>query len=292
MSKIIVNISRAYIYHIAEGISVTISQHNGGTPTFEQLWASPDEAKKLDIYYREAINDLERSLTKWIYESSGQFDLTQDGTDYTLQLRMNMHWPDNLQGLLRNKVQDYLVHAVTAGWLNDFAGLDIKQDFKAIATQDLSDIRSIIYERRYAFDTSYRNEDGTNKHSDDEMPPYCGDKYLRHRDNDIVDTRSDYTDWSGTGIAFRRGKGCPPPPFTKDPRIPDNLTHPNYPHFHCDGVDWTDKDLYNEEASNQYVNGDVGQETIPSGLPNMTDSFERDDYHDTPEGMFEPNNQP
>lgn len=289
MSKITVTIQRSAIYHIAEGISVSISQHNGGTPTYEQLWASPDESKKLDIYYREAISDLERQLTRWLQQASGQFDLTQNGTDYTLTLSVSRFWPKRLQGLLENKVQDYLVHAVTAGWLNDFAGLELKQDYKAMAGQDLLDIRSVIYKRDYSFRTGYRNEDNVTRIGNDELPPYCKEKNLRHRDNDIVDVHTDHTDWSGAGILYHdqpqsspppfcgrlipRGvsihhqpcRPCPPPPpctpvafspAEKDPRIPDNPTHPNYPPIHADGIEWDDKALYDSEKEEHYVNND------------------------------------
>ena len=115
MSKVTVNITKSNIYSIAEGISVSISQHNGGVPSYEQLWASPDESRKLDIYYREAISDLERHLTEWLQQSSQQFDLTESSGDYVLTLTMSEHWPATMQGLLTNKIQDYLVHAVTAG---------------------------------------------------------------------------------------------------------------------------------------------------------------------------------
>jgi hypothetical protein len=396
MSKVTITITRQHIYSIAEGISATISQHNGGSPTFEQLWASADEAVKLDIYYREAISDLERHLTEWLQQSSSQFNLTQDGTNYTLILNMNPHWPATMQGLLANKIQDYMVHAVTAGWLNDFQGLEIKQDYQALASQDVVDIRGIIYLRAFNFDESQRSADGSTKdggsslnpsdrqsdssvkdggsslnpsdrqsdssvkdgssvltpsdrsadgttkaepdsltpssrQSDtDKEPPllrpetsyrrkdnvtkrdndkkFCLPKNIRHRDNDIVEHHDDWTDWSGTGIAFRdrmptRPAGCgiaarpphplhqtgcivdqpsprvdngkgytpspfeerpvgcgssatpPPPPPHKDPRIPDNPSHPNYPPIYADGIDWSDRDLYDAEGSEHAING-------------------------------------
>lgn len=64
--KIEITISRKGVMGITEGISVTIAQHNGGMPSFDQLWASDSEAPKLDIYYREGISDLERRLEKWL----------------------------------------------------------------------------------------------------------------------------------------------------------------------------------------------------------------------------------
>ena len=400
MAKLTIQITRQDIYHIAEGVSVTISQHNAGVPTYEQLWASPDESRKLDIYYREAISDLEKKLHEWIDNSSSQFDLTTDSGNYSLVLNMNRYWPTRLEGLLKNKVQDYIVHAVTAGWLNDFDGLNVKLDYQTIAIQDLTDIRDIVCQRAFNFDTTERSEetdakptpDGitpdarkeeTNakptpdnitpdarksetdakhtpdaltpdarksetdaKHTpdtltpdarksdtvrytpglespagfrrkdtvvkvnNDDIPPYCKPKHLRHRDNDIVEHHDDWTDWSGTGIAFRdrmlphhdpdfpklpplppvaplpqagygvstssprvhRNMGytpsrvpprpCPAPPpcppagrvpcgspARKDPRIPDDPTHPNYPPIKSDGVGWTDMPLYDEAGS-------------------------------------------
>ena len=163
MSKVTISIDRQKVYAIAEGISVTISQHNAGTPTFEQLWASESESKKLDIYYREAVSDLERRLMEWLSESSGQFDLSADGDNYTLELLMNRFWPQKLEGLLGNKIQDYLVHSVTAGWLNDFDGLTVKQDYQAMAAGDLLDIRLIIYQRDFSYLESARADDTETK---------------------------------------------------------------------------------------------------------------------------------
>ncbi len=291
MPKITFNIIKVAVYSIAEGISVSIAQHNGGTPTYEQLWASPDESRKLDIYYREAISDLEKSLTKWLVSSSAQFNLAQAGDNYTLSLFLNPNWPATLEGLLANKIQDYLVHAVTAGWLNDFTGLEIKQDYQAMAANDLSDIRDIICKRFFHFFTGYRKEDDVNKQGDDDTPPYCREKNLRHRDNAVIDTHSDYTDWSGTGIAYRdqmphsehaplemagckvqnpsrrvaHGRGYTPSPIDKMPAkhpappckrpcAPDNPTHPNYPPIHTDGKEWSDKEFYNEDREERYIN--------------------------------------
>ena len=233
-----INITRANVYHIAEGISVIISQHNGGTPTFEQLWASPDEAQKLDIYYRDAVGDLERRLMKWVSQSHGQFDLTADGTDYTLTLTLSEHWPTRLDGLLKNKVQDYLVHSVTAGWLNDFAEITNKADYQAMSAQDIDDIIDIICMRNYAFAESARGSDSADKDipddisadqrgedTDKDIPtPYreagrrrrdnarksgLDDKPImarnrtnRHQDDAMVDTRRDYTDMSGTDLGY------------------------------------------------------------------------------------------
>ena len=152
---------------ITEGISVTIAQHNGGTPSFEQLWASDSESPKLDIYYREGISDLERRLEKWLQESSAQFDLQATGEDYTLRLNVSRSWPKRLEGLLKNKVQDYLVHTVTAGWLNDFDGITVKQDYQSMAAQDLDDIVYIVGLKSFGFAEQARAEEEGKSITDD-----------------------------------------------------------------------------------------------------------------------------
>ena len=370
MVTITISISKTKIYHIAEGISAMISQHNGGVPSYELLWASSDESKKLDIYYREAISDLERRLMIWGFISSSQYDLTQDADDYSQTIQQSPHWPQRLKGLLDNKIQDYLVHAVTAGWLNDFQGLDVKQDYQAMATQDLEDINAILMMRGFDFQESqrgedpnekpdgnftapenrrvdtnvkaedgglnpdsrrvdtnikaedgglnpnerkadtekampglypeagYRRKDNVTKLSNDDIPPYCKPKNLRHRDNDIVEKHPDWTDWSGSdyqaldrprqSVRVMHGMGYTPNPYDerpvppvcpvisecpdgsacchsvaaphptkphpKDPRIPDNPTHPNYPPITTDGVNWSDDELYDAEGSEHYIN--------------------------------------
>lgn len=157
--KIKVSISRKSVMGLVEGISLTISQHNGGTPSMQQLWASDAESPKLDIYYREAIGDLERKLTDFLVESSAQFDLQAEGEDYTLNLNVAASWPKRMQGLLGNKVQDYLVHSVTAGWLNDFEGVSVKQDYEEMAAKDMEDIRYIVEMKNFAFTEHERQEE-------------------------------------------------------------------------------------------------------------------------------------
>nr|WP_298672930.1 hypothetical protein [uncultured Prevotella sp.] len=154
-----VTISRKSVMGLVEGISVTISQHNGGTPSFEQLWASDSESPKLDIYYREAISDLEKALSHYVVTSTAMFDLQALGSDYVLQLKLADTWSDKLTGVLKNKIQDYLVHAVTAGWLNDFDGLTIKQDYQAISTQDIEDIKYLCRQKAFSFTEHQRTGD-------------------------------------------------------------------------------------------------------------------------------------
>ena len=325
-----ISITRQKIFSIAEGISVTISQHNGGTPTYEQLWASADEARKLDIYYREAVADLEKSLMRWVAQTSGQFDLSANGTDYQLVLIMNRYWPSRLEGLLDNTIQNYLVHAVTAGWLNDFEGLSVKADYVGMAAQELIGIREIILQRSYGFERSeraddcdekespdsieasergsdgtekespdsvgagarkadkgkdtfalpfearYRKEDNVRKNGDDRLPPLARRCTARHRDNAPVRKHQDWTDMSGTGIAYGMKPGIPPvtrpmmgtgftPPHKpkiykprppKRPPLAPNAHRLEAPMPDCNmqTIDWQNPDHYNKEREEKFIN--------------------------------------
>lgn len=247
MAALTIQITRADIFSIAEGISVTISQHNGGVPTYEQLWASASEARKLDIYYREAVGDLEQRLMDWAQSTHSQFSLTATGDNYTLTLAMSPYWPTRLEGLLKNKVQDFFVHAVTAGWLNDFDGLTVKNDYSLMGAADLTAIVDIIRKREFNFTESERGDNPDQKEDSDHisagdraddsdkdtfiLPREAGSRRKddvtkessdpaerprlarpcmdRHVDNDTVIHPKDWTDWSGTGIAYR---DCMPKP--------------------------------------------------------------------------------
>lgn len=329
-----VNITRAKVYAIAEGISVTISQHNGGTPTYEQLWASEDEARKLDIWYREAVSDLERRLMRWVANSTGQFDLTAEGNDYTLTLTLHSLWATRLVGLLDNKIQDYLVHSVTAGWLNDFEGLSVKLDYKTMAAQDVDDIIDIICMKDFHFaeasrkndasskdptdieadqrqsdsskdkallgtEAGYRRTDTAKKIGMDDRPPLTRERNDRHKDDATIDTRRDYTDMSGTGIAYRNGEiyhhdacqqlsrpmmGMGYTPSPKHPPMPELPTEkpalepelyeeppmhavpPKFaplPDYYATGKGWSDEDDYDEESEERFINSHVcGQHTL------------------------------
>lgn len=153
--KITIDIRKTSVMGIVEGMTVILSQHNGGSPSFEQLWAAPSEQAKLDISYREAVNDLETKLTKWLDKSSSQFDLQHDGDDYRLSLILSNRWNSQLYGLLCNKLQDYLVHYILNGWLTTFDGVQFP-DYLSQAQQDATDIERILLEQDLSFDAFAR----------------------------------------------------------------------------------------------------------------------------------------
>lgn len=146
---------------VVEGLTATIAQHNQEVD-FQTIWASDSEEGKLDIHYREAVNDLENELTKWLAATSTQFDLQALAGNLMLQLKVQDFWPPKLSGLLSNQIQNYLVHAVMAGWLGDFP--DIKTaDYAGMGASDLGTIKELLLKREFLFEEIARHEDSVAK---------------------------------------------------------------------------------------------------------------------------------
>ena len=160
MENMTINITRANVLHVVEGITATIAQHNEGVPTFEQLWASVSESKKLDIWWRDGIIDLEDNLMKFANSTSAQFNLTADGTDYTLTLTKPDRWSNKLTGLLANKIQYYLAHVVLAGWLSDFKDVTAP-DYTELAANDMKSILNVLLYRDLDFTEAEHRTDST-----------------------------------------------------------------------------------------------------------------------------------
>ena len=202
-------ISRGSVMHIVEGISATIAQHSGGETEFEKMWASANDAAKLDIWWRSAINDLEMNLRQHVAATTDKFDLQQIGKDYRLTLNLNRYWDDKLTGVLDNKIQEYLVNSVIAGWLSDFR--DIKApDYTAMASGAIADISQIILYRKLVFAEATRATDAAKEvgtagsaesvaraedAAKDTSSSAKASGSERIKDNAEVRIRHDYTDW-------------------------------------------------------------------------------------------------
>lgn len=161
MKTITINIIKKSVMGVVEGLTATIAQHNPEVD-FQTIWASDSEEGKLDIHYREAITDLENELTKWLAATSTQFDLQALAGNLMLQLKVQDFWPPKLSGLLSNQIQNYLVHAVMAGWLDDFT--DIKTtDYAGMGASDLGTIKELLLKREFLFEEIARHEDSVAK---------------------------------------------------------------------------------------------------------------------------------
>lgn len=146
---------------LVEGISATIAKHNPEVD-FQTIWASDSEEPVLDIHYREAITDLENFLARFTSETSGLFDLQAQADDFSISIRTMSNWPPRLSGVLSNLVQNYLAHAMVAGWLSDFP--DIKTtDYAGMGVKDLDDIKEILLKKNFCFKEVARHGDEDSK---------------------------------------------------------------------------------------------------------------------------------
>ena len=205
MIKTTITIEKSKVLHIVEGLSGTISQHNAGVPTFEQLWASPSDSKKLDIWLRDALLDLEESLMKWMQSTHEQYTLTADEGDLSIELQLNDHWSEKLTGLLANRLQYYFVHAVLAGWLGDLDGVKAP-DYRELATTDLKGIMNVLLYRELVVTEEDRHQDTESKDTGGGV----GDSGDRHEDGDQkhpVDMDADNKDRSKDSEGKDAGAG-------------------------------------------------------------------------------------
>lgn len=152
---------------LVEGISATIAKHNPEVD-FQTIWASDSEEPVLDIHYREAITDLENFLARFTSETSGLFDLQAQADDFSISIRTMSNWPPRLSGVLSNLVQNYLAHAMVAGWLSDFP--DIKTaDYGGMGVKDLDDIKELLLKKDFCFREVAR-------HGDEELKEIAEDR--------------------------------------------------------------------------------------------------------------------
>lgn len=183
MKTVTIKILKKSVMGIVEGLSATIAQHNPEVD-FDTIWASDSEEPKLDIHYREAVTDLENELSKWIVSTTSRFDLQASADDTTLTIRTLAHWPPRLSGLLNNQIQNYLVHAVMAGWLNDFPEMKVS-DYAAMGVSDLDAIKEILLKKDFSFVDEARKSDDAKK--EDSSANDASQRTMEVDAKDIVD---------------------------------------------------------------------------------------------------------
>lgn len=161
MKTITIKIVKKSVMGVVEGLSATIAQHNPEVD-FQTVWASDGEEAKLDIYYREAITDLENFLARFSSSTTQQFDLQALADDFTITIKTLASWPPRLSGLLTNQIQNYLVHAIIAGWLSDFPDMN-HTDYASMGASDLEAIKEVLLKKDFSFAEAERTADDTVK---------------------------------------------------------------------------------------------------------------------------------
>ena len=161
MKTITIKIVKKSVMGVVEGLSATIAQHNPEVD-FLTVWASDAEEAKLDIYYREAITDLENFLARFSSSTTQQFDLQALADDFTITIKTLASWPPRLSGVLTNQIQNYLVHAILAGWLSDFPDMN-HTDYASMGASDLEAIKEVLLKKDFSFAEAERTADDTVK---------------------------------------------------------------------------------------------------------------------------------
>lgn len=161
MKTITIKIIKKSVMGVVEGLSATIAQHNSEVD-FQTVWASDGEEAKLDIYYREAITDLENFLARFSSSTTQQFDLQALADDFSITIKTLASWPPRLSGVLTNQIQNYLVHAILAGWLSDFPDMN-HTDYAGMGASDLDAIKEILLKKDFNFTEAERKADDTTK---------------------------------------------------------------------------------------------------------------------------------
>ena len=157
MKTITIKIVKKSVMGVVEGLSATIAQHNPEVD-FQTVWASDAEEAKLDIYYREAITDLENFLARFSSSTTQQFDLQALADDFTITIKTLASWPPRLSGVLTNQIQNYLVHAIMAGWLSDFPDMN-HTDYASMGASDLEAIKEVLLKKDFSFAEAERTAD-------------------------------------------------------------------------------------------------------------------------------------
>lgn len=161
MKTITIKIIKKSVMGVVEGLTATIAQHNPDVD-FQSVWASDAEEAKLDIYYREAITDLENFLARFSSSTTQKFDLQALADDFSITIVTLAAWPPRLSGVLSNQIQNYLVHAILAGWLSDFPDMN-HTDYASMGASDLEAIKEVLLKKDFSFAEAARTADDTEK---------------------------------------------------------------------------------------------------------------------------------
>ena len=190
MKTITIKIIKKSVMGVVEGLTATIAQHNPEVD-FQTVWASDGEEAKLDIYYREAITDLENFLARFSSSTTQQFDLQALADDFSITIKTLVSWPPRLSGVLTNQIQNYLVHAILAGWLSDFPDMN-HTDYASMGASDLDAIKEILLKKDFSFAEAARTADDTEKEGSSAV-----DAVVRGSDAVVKDHRYSSTERRG-----------------------------------------------------------------------------------------------
>ena len=209
---------------VVEGLSATIAQHNPEVD-FQTVWASDGEEAKLDIYYREAITDLENFLARFSSSTTQQFDLQVLADDFSITIKTLVSWPPRLSGVLTNQIQNYLVHAIMAGWLSDFPDMN-HTDYASMGASDLEAIKEVLLKKDFCFAEAERKADDTEKEGSSAVAAEARGSDAAAKEGNTLGAEAR----NGDAVDKDEQRGV-----KGSERNPDFVSQ----HFHQDFVDWS-----------------------------------------------------
>lgn len=258
MKTITIKIVKKSVMGVVEGLSATIAQHNPEVD-FQTVWASDGEEAKLDIYYREAITDLENFLARFSSSTTPQFDLQALADDFTITIKTLASWPPRLSGVLTNQIQNYLVHAIIAGWLSDFPDMN-HTDYASMGASDLEAIKEVLLKKDFSFAEAERTADDTVKDGSSAVDAVArgGDGVAKNASSSSASERKDDaaekdSNLSSTSMRVEDDSDKQMNAQSAETRTSDNVAkdeqrglkgserNPDFvsQHFHQDYVDWS-----------------------------------------------------
>lgn len=241
MKTITIKIVKKSVMGVVEGLSATIAQHNPEVD-FQTVWASDAEEAKLDIYYREAITDLENFLARFSSSTTQQFDLQALADDFQISIKTLASWPPRLSGVLTNQIQNYLVHAILAGWLSDFPDMN-HTDYASMGASDLEAIKEVLLKKDFSFAEAERTADDTVKDGSSAV-----DAVARGGDDEGKTQNALNAEARGADGAVKEGNSLDAEARKEDEVAKDEQRglkgserNPDFvsQHFHQDYVDWS-----------------------------------------------------
>nr|DAP07201.1 MAG TPA: hypothetical protein [Caudoviricetes sp.] len=241
MKTITIKIVKKSVMGVVEGLSATIAQHNPEVD-FQTVWASDGEEAKLNIYYREAITDLENFLARFSSSTTQQFDLLALADDFSITIKTLVSWPPRLSGVLTNQIQNYLVHAILAGWLSDFPNM-AHTDYASMGASDLEAIKEVLLKKDFRFVEAARTADDTEKEGSSAV-----DAEARTSDGVGKNVASPDTAMRGADTTAKEGNSLDAEARNEDAVDKDEQRgmkgserNPDFAsqHFHQDFVDWS-----------------------------------------------------
>lgn len=224
MKTITIKIVKKSVMGVVEGLSATIAQHNPEVD-FQTVWASDGEEAKLDIYYREAITDLENFLARFSSSTTQQFDLQALADDFSITIKTLVSWPPRLSGVLTNQIQNYLVHAILAGWLSDFPDMN-HTDYASMGASDLEAIKEVLLKKDFCFAEAERTADDTVKEGSSAVDAEARGSDAAVKEGNALDAEAR----NGDAVDKDEQRG-----MKGSERNPDFASQ----HFHQDFVDWS-----------------------------------------------------